>query len=521
LSADVQFDIPYITYTEVAKLLNELDVKKATGLDGIDAKFIKIATPSICNVLLEIINKSIKTGIFPDDWKASKIKPLFKKGDQTEPNNYRPVSILCVLSKIMERHVHRHFYSYLTKYELITSCQSGFRSKHSTQSCLTKITDRWLTALDNGRLVGCVTVDMSKAFDTLSHNILIEKLKTYHCSANTVKWFMSYLTSRNQSVQIGKTLSEQKIIKHGVPQGSILGPLLFSLYINDLPLHIENCNIDLYADDATLDKDGNNVNEIENVLSVELNNLHNWCSLNQLVINVSKTNSILLCSAQKEPHIPKKYLSLSINNMELTHVDNVKILGVTVDKHMLWGDHIENIAAKLSSMNYLLYNIRAFLSKDLLCLFYNSYFLPHLTYCMNIWGQAAEVHLHKVQIQQNKAARLTLYAQYDTKAQPLFNTLSWMNISQRTFYETAILMYKVFNDHAPSYLNTFTTNEPNYRLRSTDQNILLVPFCKTAMKLKSHSYKGAIVWNATPNHIRSACDITSFKYALRKHILAR
>lgn len=232
------FSIPFMQTEFVQRYIEQLNVTKATGLDDISAKFLKLGGPALYESITNLCNLSIMTNTFPDKWKCAKVTPIPKKPNNIEPSNFRPISVLPVLSKIIEKHVHTHLYDFLTKYNLLSDRQFGFRPKHSCQTALTLMIEEWLQELQDGNTVGTLMIDFTKAFDLVDHNILLTKLELYKCNKNTVNWFRSYLKDRQQNVCISLTKSELQPIHKGVPQGSILGPLLFILYVNDIDLAI-------------------------------------------------------------------------------------------------------------------------------------------------------------------------------------------------------------------------------------------------------------------------------------------
>ena len=277
ISNDVSFEIPKINCSFVSSSLLSLDGTKSTGLDGIGPRllYIYILSPSITF----IINESITSGIFPSVWKNAKVKPLYKSGAKDEVNNYRPISILPTLSKIIEKWTHMKLMSYLNQHQLLTQKKSGFRSGHSTETSLIHMTDNWLQAINDGNIVGCVLVDFRKAFDLVDHNLLLQKLKHYKIKDLSLSWFDSYLHNRTRQVTVNTSQSKAESIRSGVPQGYTLGPLLFLIFINDLPLFLKDAvySVDLYADDTTLYEIGFDKDVLENNLQHALNLLKTWC----------------------------------------------------------------------------------------------------------------------------------------------------------------------------------------------------------------------------------------------------
>ena len=272
-----EFDIPQVSASFIHKQLQNLKVNKATGIDEISAKYLKMSATVISQPLATILNLSITNGIYPDDLKKAKVTPIFKKGEKQDINNYRPISVLPIITGIFERHISTCLIDFLDKHKLIYECQSGFRRNHSCQTSLTKMVDNWFTAMNNNEIVGAVLLDLSKAFDLVNHQILKQKLSVYKFSQLSQRWFDSYLSNRFQQVQISGKLSQSKEIKAGVPQGSVLGPLLFLLYINDLPMYIKYCLLDLFADDGTLHTSNAYLPTLTTFLNADLDNFSDWC----------------------------------------------------------------------------------------------------------------------------------------------------------------------------------------------------------------------------------------------------
>ena len=269
LQNDSKFCISVVTESFIQQQFQNLKVTKATGLDDISAKYLKMSAPIICKPLTKILNLSIKTNSYPDMLKKAKVSPIFKKGSRADINNYRTISVLPIINSIFERHISYCMTDFLETNKLLYKNQSGFRLSHSCQTALTKIIDNWLNALNVSETVGTVFLDLSKAFDLVNHKLLLHKLAAYKFSHNSLSWFESYLTNRTQEVHVSGKLSEPKLISPGVPQGSVLGPLPFLVYINDLPLAITCCALDLFADDATLSSSDPSVLHLANRLNAD------------------------------------------------------------------------------------------------------------------------------------------------------------------------------------------------------------------------------------------------------------
>ena len=377
LPVDVQFDIPYISVIEVYKYLVDMNPGKSTGLDNISPEILRVAAPVLAEPIASIVNTSIECSVFPQKWKEAKLFPVYKSGGKQNVNNYRPISVLCAGSKILEKHVHKHLYMFLIQYNLITKSQSGFREKHSCQTCMTKVVDQWLTMLNEGGIVGCVQIDLRRAFDVIDHTILIKKLGIYGLSDKSIRWFQSYLSNRSQTVCLGAVKGQESSITYGVPQGSILGPLIFILYISDLPCHLTETYMDMYADDTSLSASGKSVTDVAVKLSSECEIINKWVDNNRLLINKEKSVSMLACSHQKRSVLPTDNFNVYFNDIVLRNVDSCKILGINVDNNLSWRKHIDCVTSRLASTVGLLYRISSYIDRNCMILFYNSYIYFH------------------------------------------------------------------------------------------------------------------------------------------------
>ena len=280
----------HTTVDNVHQLLSRISSNKATGIDKISCKMIRMAAPAIADSLTYIFNQAITLASFPDEWKIARVIPLFKSGHRNMPGNYRPISILPAISKIMERILYSQLYNYLTEYGLLSSAQFGFRKSHSTATALLDCTNEWYMNIHKKMFNLVVFIDLKKAFDTVNHGILVKKLKFSGIKGQALDILKSYLSNRRQKCQVDRFVSSERFIECGVPQGSILGPLLFLLYINDLPECLKNTRPRLFADDTNLTASSHSIADIEIAANSDLENLRHWLIENKLSLNQPKQN---------------------------------------------------------------------------------------------------------------------------------------------------------------------------------------------------------------------------------------
>lgn len=390
------------------------------------------------------------------------------------------------------------------------SRQSGFRKNHSCQTALVKLVDEWIGAIDKNEFVGTIFLDLSKAFDL----VLLRKLRKFHLDSPSITWFDSYLRNRCQQTYVSGASSDIKDVSSGVPQGSVLGPLLFLMFINDLPSSCTLATADIFADDTTLSYHGTSIFDVNNSLCADLANVSTWCNSNNMSLNVSKTKAMYVSSRNRSRLIHNFQPPLTLNEKQISISCEEKLLGVTLDSVLSFDSHIENVLKKCNSLLYLLSRIKIFLSLQNRKLFFNAYILPHLDYCCVIWGNCTASQEQKLIRFQKRAARLILDKDFETPSSELFAELNWMEFPERVLFQKAILMFKIFNGLAPEYLfDNFTpvTQIHDRHLRSASQSQLYSPRPNTELFRKSFSYSGSMIWNKLPTYIKNASSLNNFK----------
>ena len=514
----VDFELKITSEDGVLKELKKLKNKKSTGLDGISSFVLKLAAKEITPSLTYIINKSIIDKVFPSSWKVAKVIPLFKKGDKSLPDNYRPISLLPVVSKVLERVIHVQLLNYLNENDLLALEQSGFRPMHSTQTTLAKVTDDWLDAMSRQCYTGVVFVDLRKAFDTVDHNILLQKMACIGVSCSSLKWFKEYLSDRKIVTQINNTLSSKENISYGVPQGSILGPLMFIIYINDIVKQIKNCSIHLYADDTVLYYSDTNPDTVQKHLQEDLNSIYDWMCRNKLSMNCKKTVCMLIGNRK----ILNKHndLDLKVNAQKLDQVAQIKYLGITVDEELNWNAQVEGVCKKVSKMISFMGRLRQIVPEKYTKLIYDSMILPQLEYADIIWDSCKNKHADVIQKLQNRAGRIILKISpfLHTPNQTVHKMLKWDTLACRRKQHLLQLVYKAVNGITPSYLqDMFCFKDNTYLLRS-DYNIA-VKIPKNNYAKRMISYRGGVEFNELPVRLKRAPTLDSFKQGLKEHCL--
>ena len=504
-----------VTPNELAEISNAFRSGKSAGHDRIPISIIKQSIQIIAEPLAHIINLSITRGIVPDQMKIARVVPLFKAGDRSLFTNYRPVSILPSFSKFLEKVVYSRLYNYLCKLEILCDNQFGFRKNHSTSLALIDLYEKISLALDRNEHAVGVFLDLSKAFDTVDHNILLDKLEHYGIRGVALDWVRSYLSNRLQFVQFNGHSSSPQTICCGVPQGSILGPLFFLLYINDLSNVSTVVELILFADDTNLFMSHKDPVYLATSLNSELNKLSAWFKANKLSLNLKKTNFMLFKPRQKKYHFP---MQISVNEQRIEQVKETVFLGVVLDEHLTWKPHISQVAGKISKSIGVISRARFFLPKPCLKTLYYCLVYPYLHYCIIVWGSTYKTNLRRLVSLQKRVIRIISKSTFDSNSDPIFKELELLKLSDVRQLELGKLMFSFNRSLLPSKFNNyFSLNKQVHSYATRYANDFHVPFCRTNLKF-SVSVQGPTFYNSLNNDIKESNSLHSFKTKLKKNI---
>ena len=461
-STEHRFSFRLINQADIEKLIDNLPVKKSAGPDGLSSVIIKQIRNELAPILTIAINQSLTSGIFPSTLKVAKVIPLFKnKGEPTDFGNYRPISLLNVISKLYERVVYNQIYSYFTTNNLFFDSQYGFRTRHSTEDAAIELIDQVHRVFENNPHDHVVSVflDLSKAFDTIDHSTMLKKLSHYGITGAPLQWFKSYLSDRKQFILYDELESDLLNITVGVPQGSILGLLLFLIYINDAHKATQVLEFVHFADDTTLFQNiaffsGGTLtqSQVEGRLNVELRKVYDWLCVNKLSLNVSKSR----CLVFKNPKYPTvcKPFELEINNEKIKCVSEFNFLGIMIDEFLSWNPHTKMVTSKISRTLGVIKRVRRFLPFHALEKIYNALVVPHLNYGLKLWG----TNLAAVTKAQKRAIRLITNSRFFAHTSPLFKHNHILKVEDMYKLQCLKLYYKIQHGIVPQYLSNITVH---------------------------------------------------------------
>ncbi|KAI8484174.1 hypothetical protein Bbelb_381280 [Branchiostoma belcheri] len=510
-----------LSVEEVYNVLQGLHINKAPGPDGIPNRLLKEAAPVVSASLCELFNYSLATGQVPTEWKQSNITPVYKKGEKTDPHNYRPIALLSTVGKILERLVHNRLYAFLTDNALLNPKQSGFRKGDGTVLQLLRIIDDWAKSIDDADVActAAVFLDVRRAFDTVWHDGLIYKLSRYGIQGPLINWFSDYLSDRQQRVVINGEASSWGFPTAGVPQGSILGPLLFVLYLNDIKDLPCKASINCFADDTSLYNSGRSAAEVANTTNADLKHVSNWFQDWALQLHPDKCKVMCIRSPQSKVKLPPIYIEGEL----VEEVTSYTHLGVTMHYTLRWKEHAETVSSKSNKVLGLLSKLQSKLPREALETAYNTLVRSKLEYASillcNI-GTTASTTLEQVQYH---AGRLVSGAMARTPRVKLLEELEWDSLATRRDYNRLLLMYRLVSGSVPLHLQvlipTTRDSQRQLQLRLRNDTHLHVPFCRTTVYKNSFVPYTTRLWNSLPRDVREAATYNQFRLKCKAQML--
>lgn len=513
------FDFSPFLVSEVLHDLQTLDPKKAAGPDGIDPYFLKIAAPIVAQSVADIFNLSISTQKLPVVWKQSFVSPLLKSGDPSDLNNYRPISNLSALAKILESLVSAQLKIFIDSQNILNPMQSGFRTKHSTVTASLKVLDDIKAAVDNKLFCVALFIDLTKAFDTVDHHILSNILLKAGFSLNVVGWFQSYLLDRTQCVRFGNIVSDPVVLGKGVPQGSILGPLLFLLYVNNICAQTKRSSYHLYADDTVLYSCAFSLEAAVSNLQSDFIFLQQALFDSKLLLNGHKTKAMLF-AANKSVVSPPSIITLEGTPIEF--VDTYKYLGIWLDQNLNFKYHIETLTKKLKFTLGFLYRLKSCFSSSSRKRLVTGLFMSQLDYGDTVYRFACPIALAKLDPLYHAALRYISNSAYRTHHCTLYTLVGWSSLALRRMQHWYVLLYKAILGKLPLYIcSKFELIHTSYNLRSTACLRFKVPPVRTEAGKRSLSYFGPWSWNNLQTRLKLASHVSlsSFKRKISEFLV--
>lgn len=499
---------------DVQRVIDGMRAGCSAGPDGLDIRFFKLASHVLSFPLADLFNLSLTTGEIPSSWKSARVIPLHKGGSTSDMNNYRPISIINSVTKIFEKLIFNQLSTYLTDHNILSQHQSGFRPGYSTTTALLKFTNDVMSAADSNMPSGAIFIDLSKAFDLVDHYLLLDKLHAIGLSRTALLFFNSFLHNRTQSVFFQGRESKFKLIDKGVPQGSSLGPLLFSIFINDLPQMCSDSQIHLYADDTVLYYSSANISHIQHTLQSDFNKVQQWFLSNKLLLNKEKSYSMLFCT--RTSSLPSTNWSVTLlDGTLLERVEEFKYLGVWLDSQLSFRHHINAISKKITGCLKSLYRSVDCFSQEVRKRIVTQLIFPILDYADVVYGNTPETHLHPLNVLYNSLCRFVLRCPYRTHHCTMYEALNWPAPKNRRKLHWSILIFKCIHTQSPPYLKELLTPlSSDYSLRNIDHLFLVTPRIRKEIGRRAFKFKAPSVWNSLPSSFRSITSLYIFRSSL-------
>ena len=493
------------TPTECSNLIENLK-NTFQGPDALPTKLFIKAKHILSIPISKLINECFCSGKFPLILKKGKITPIHKTGSKIIEDNYRPISVLLILSKMFERAYYNRATKFAEQNNFLSPSQFGFQKGKSTICALTKFIEFLYESINNKKTSISVFIDLKKAYDTIDHKILLDKAFKMGIRGLAHHFLQSFLSDRFQCVRVRDAESDWLPITRGVPQGSVLASFLFLIYINDLPTVSPNISSILFADDTTFYKAGNDINALSLQFNSELNKIKTWCQTNRLSLNISKTFMM-----QFGFGTPGQTSEIFIDNEPIQQKHSEKFLGIIIDKKLNFAEHIKHLCQKVSRTIGIFYKLRDHVPKTILISIYYSLAYPYFTYGNILWGGSYATHLKPLELLQKKLIRIICNTTYLAHTTPLFKLTGILKLPDIHTYITALHMYKLtknpnFNNNAHQYNTRNRSNiQPQFQRLTTTQ--------------KSLNYTGPKIWNSIPIEIKNKPSLQSFKNHLKQHLI--
>ncbi len=495
---------------ETLKEINKLNHKKSVGHDNISAKLLKLNAENLADKIVHIINLSFSYSTVPDQFKIAKVIPIHKKNETNLPGNYRPISLLSTLNKIMERLMFKRLMKFCDLHNILYNYQFGFREGYSTSLALIEIVDNIYSDLADNKYVAGIFLDLSKAFDTVDHGILLQKLKFYGVRGVANDWFRSYVTNRKQFTVVNNKKSKLQPIEFGVPQGSVLGPLLFLIYINDISNAIDPENkVRLFADDNNIFISKESPNQLKEAMINAFKNIFAWFNANKLTVNLDKTCYTIF--KRKRQKIPEILNNISIDNITIKRVRSTKYLGVTLDENLSWNEHTEILSKTLMKIANSFKLIKNHVPTKNKMPLYFAYIFSRIQYGIEVFGNTTQKNLKKIQKQQNRAVKILFNKDYFTPTKKLHHDLNMLQI--RDIYKLYLLKftYKHQNDALPKIFdNFFTLSTDTHPYKTRQERNLRIVHDKNSYHGKTIKQKANKLWNSLDHNTKSSLTLKNF-----------
>ena len=494
-----------VDFGEVELVIKNLDTTKSGDIYGLSPKLLQIGATEVSNNLKTIFNLSLKFGQFPDKLKYAKIIPIHKGDSRQIPGNYRPISLLPIIGKVFEKIVFNRVYSFVTEKNILVKNQYGFQRLKSTEHAGVDLQSKIINAYEN-KLNSCsIFLDFAKAFDTVNHEILLSKLYHYGIRGPIHDWFKSYLSNRQQCVQVNNALSDFATVKHGVPQGSILGPLLFLLYINDITQSSSKLEFLLFADDTSIFLAKKEVKDLENTINTELGNISNWLKANKLSLNVKKSNVLLFrCRNAKK----METFNIKIDGNTIEEKQSAKYLGLYFDNKLTFKPHIDHVLTKLKKGNGIIAKLRHFVPSEKVRSVYFAHIESHLNYGSIIWGGAAKFHTNKIITSQKKGIKIMNFIKARDHIELPFKNNKILPFDRLRALSMCKFIWKIYKEITPFASSLLGQNQVVASDR--DNTKYLVPYKNTLYARTSIFYSGILDWNRIPSEIKKSNSLSTF-----------